>query len=285
MSIEKNTKNTLLHEENGFTTIINETICQIKHTGALGVYCYLASKPSGFIICKKHLQNHFECGREHIDTCFKYLKNIGLLEVTSVRDDEGRIIEWQTILRRKTQNTENPYCGDSPVDKSSKTHNTGFPQSGFQAPINKRININKRIINKTKQKTVPVLSSSVEVKTHILRAIGNKSIVLEDELQNQILFYIGNESDPKEINKKINIALKKIREGKWNQPYGYKGNDKTQAEEDRIRQEHKQKQYEQERISMNNIKHIISESGKNSLGALKKSLGSGKPVSVRELYA
>lgn len=168
MSIEKNTINTLRHEESTFTTITNEVLNSIKHTSALGVYCYLASKPSGWNICKKQLQNHFECGREHIDTCFKYLKQIGAIHIEMLRDDKGRSIGWSTTLKRKfsvqddhnLQNTGFPLSGDK--SRIREIQNTGFPQSGFPAPINKRClekkdsNINnKKKLNKEKVFDLP----------------------------------------------------------------------------------------------------------------------------------
>jgi hypothetical protein len=151
--IEKHTKNTLQHEESGFTTLINEVINSIKHTGGLGVYCYLASKPAGWNICKKNLQNQFKCGRDHIETCFKYLRKIGAIEVTMIRDEKGRVLEWQTILKRKfnkpilenIQNTENPLPGESSTIRVF--HDLDISQSGDPAPINKRYKENKEYIN------------------------------------------------------------------------------------------------------------------------------------------
>ena len=58
MAIEKNTRNTLGHEKPEFTIIKNKIINNIRNPGALAIYCYLASKPENWDICKKHLQNH-----------------------------------------------------------------------------------------------------------------------------------------------------------------------------------------------------------------------------------
>lgn len=156
MTIEKNNKNTLQHEESGFTTLLNSTMNNIKNTAALGVYCYLAGKPSGWIICKKELQNHFSCGREHIDTCMKFLKNIGAIEITLNRDNQGKCIGWTTVLKRKLspiiQNTGFPYSGDdphpdTPLSRIRVSRNTVKPESGFPAPIKERY-IQKKEHNK-----------------------------------------------------------------------------------------------------------------------------------------
>jgi hypothetical protein len=100
MSIEKITKMTLQHEPQPFTTMFNEVLQGIKNTAALGVYCYLASKPSGWNISKVELQAHFDCGEKHIRSCFKYLKTIGAIETIANKDENGRFTEWITVLKR-----------------------------------------------------------------------------------------------------------------------------------------------------------------------------------------
>lgn len=150
MSIEKNTKNTLQHEEAPFTTLINEVLNNIRHTGALGVYCYLASKSSGWNICKKQLQNHFGCGRKHIDSCFKYLKEIGVIHILMIRDSKGRAIGWETILKRTLpaqhiQNTQKVHSGE--LSRIPISHNVENPDCGKGTPINKRYIEIKDIIN------------------------------------------------------------------------------------------------------------------------------------------
>ncbi len=100
MSIEKLTKAVLEHEPAPFTMIFNEILQGIHHTGALGVYCYLASKPAGWNINKTELQRNFNCGREHITTCINFLKNIGVLVVTPVRNELGQMMGWSWLLKR-----------------------------------------------------------------------------------------------------------------------------------------------------------------------------------------
>jgi hypothetical protein len=158
--IEKNTKNILQHEELSFTTITNEVINNIRHTGALGVYCYLSSKSSGWDICRKHLQKHFECGRKHIGTCFSYLYAIGALETDRIRDQKGRFSHLQTILKRKLSletlssihDTQNPLV----VVPSDGLSTSTFSARGKRAPINKRYIQNKE----KRKKTMPFPSET-----------------------------------------------------------------------------------------------------------------------------
>lgn len=121
MSIEKNIPSQLKHEQSQFTTLLNETINKIKDPAALGIYCYLASKPHNWEISTKNLMNHFGRGRDFINDRLKYLRTIGALIVNDVRDSQGRFISRETLLKRtisdtttlKTQSVDNPECGES----------------------------------------------------------------------------------------------------------------------------------------------------------------------------
>ena len=144
--IEKNTPNSLRHEEKGFTTVVNATINFIQDVGALGIYIYLASKPNDWQISKKQLMNHFGVGRDYINSRFKYLKDNGFMVITPSRDEKGKIVAWETLLKtnRVIQNTENPSSGESRI---LETQNTAKPHSGQSAPTNKRLEKNKVINN------------------------------------------------------------------------------------------------------------------------------------------
>lgn len=133
MSVEKNTIIILQQEAAPFTTMFNNVLQGIKNTAALGVYCYLASKPQGWEISKTELQNHFNCGEKHIQSCVNYLKKIGALEVISVRDEKGRIARWSWNLKRNI-NTECTTESTTPI-----SHSVDNPLRGKGRTINKRI--------------------------------------------------------------------------------------------------------------------------------------------------
>lgn len=77
----------LFKEDLGFTQLLNETINEIKDPCTLGVYCYLASKPEEWIICKKQIREHFKIGVDKLDKIFKRLIEFGLLSI--VREKEN----------------------------------------------------------------------------------------------------------------------------------------------------------------------------------------------------
>jgi hypothetical protein len=233
MTIEKNNKNTLKNEESGFTTLINETVWSIRDGMALCIYTYLSTKPTNWNICKKHLQNHFHIGRDKVDKAFKYLKEVGALEITMNRDKEGQCAGWTTVLKRKIaasiQITENPYSGvKHPVDNSSsrslKIQILDNPDSGKTAPTKQR-DLKKKEIKETNRTpvSVSVFSCSKDVQKHIEYVASMKHLTLSPDQVAQVLFYIGDTLEFNAISKSINIAFKLIREKRWNIPSGWNG--------------------------------------------------------------
>lgn len=97
--IEKNIPSNLINSKIQFTTIINNTLCGINDAAALGMYCYLASKPSNFNINETHLSNKFSLGRDLCRKKLSYLKKIGAIETKFIRGESGKIKCWQTTLK------------------------------------------------------------------------------------------------------------------------------------------------------------------------------------------
>lgn len=236
MSIEKNTKASLSHETGGYTTVLNSTIQNIKNLQASGLYSYLATLPENWVICKLQLAQQFGCGRDKINSCFNYLKKLGLIEVTMLRNELGQCIGWDYRLRCKipehivnaTQNTEKPYSSKS--SRILKNQNVGKPESGKSAPTNKEQEKNKDSLKKQNKGPVSsVFGNSSFVRGHIDSMLRNKGLSLTEDLINQIMYYIGMELDFDIVVKKINIALKMIRENRWQTPYGWNGGEATAA--------------------------------------------------------
>ncbi len=131
-----------------FTQIFNEVCQGIRHTGAAGIYMYLASKPEDWEICKTELARHFNCGIKHINTCFKHLKDLGLIQISPHKDEKGKILYWETILHDRIHsgltsvnndddnvdnstmpvldNVENPQCGKGAITKERDRQKKDF---------------------------------------------------------------------------------------------------------------------------------------------------------------
>jgi len=91
----------LFKEDLGFTQLLNETINAIQDAEALGVYCYLASKPEEWEISKQQLRNNFNMGVNKIDAIFTKLRSFGLIEMIPVKDEQGKIILWDYYLKAR----------------------------------------------------------------------------------------------------------------------------------------------------------------------------------------
>lgn len=137
MSVIKNTPNFLKHSGLSFTTIINSTINLIKDPGALGLYCYLASKADNWNICNKELSNHFGKGRDYIRNKISILKEIGLVRTKPKRNESGQITEWETTLINHLEDhiTENPYS--SKKLSTEKHYITEKPECGLSRHLEK----------------------------------------------------------------------------------------------------------------------------------------------------
>jgi hypothetical protein len=111
------------------------------------------------------------------------------------------------------------------------------------------LNTNKKKVqkNKTVVVAVSVFSSPSDKADYLSQIIRNRQLDISNELQEEILFYVGESLDFDEVTKKINIALKLIRENKWNIPHGYKGiTTKSIFEKEKAYQKEKELQYQYE---------------------------------------
>lgn len=131
MAIEKNIPHTLIQEGLPFSCLINTTINLFEDGLALGIYCLLASKPSGWGINNQYLMNKFKIGRDLCKKKLTYIKSLGLISHEKVRDEKGRITHVNSTLHRTPiHSTENQYSGPN-------IHSTGLPGYGGSAPIKK----------------------------------------------------------------------------------------------------------------------------------------------------
>lgn len=110
MSIEKFVYATLNQSEKPpYTIICNETINRIKNVDALAIFVYLSTKPHNWSIYLQEVGAHFGMGRDKTRNAFNYLKEIGLLLVKQHRDEEGKFVQNEFILKHfidKNQETD-----------------------------------------------------------------------------------------------------------------------------------------------------------------------------------
>lgn len=103
---------------------------------------------------------------------------------------------------------------------------------------------NKEPINPS----VFVFSDKEIIKTHVEDTLDTKGDEAPDDIINQVVFYAAKYIGcDKEVKKKINVALKLIREGKWLIPQGYEGTtSQSIREKEEQHQREKQALHQQE---------------------------------------
>lgn len=124
--------------------------------------------------------------------------------------------------------------------------------------------IKEDIIKKQKQGTVNplVFSSTDSVKTHLLSVINKRGAFVEDEVVEQGIYYCYEKNQDRgfaSVNKRINIFLKKVREGKWLIPQGYQGiTSQSIREEEELYERNKQEQFAEEAKAFKNVVSVVS---------------------------
>ena len=234
MSIKKLDFATVIQNKQPFTVFKN-VICQnIDDPTAGMIWVFLSTLPPLWEVNRTHLMKKFKCGRDKLDKHLTYLKTVGLLEFEPIRNPGGAFVKWNIIVNADSpyfnqfiQSTENQYSGEKePVDNSCttilKTQGVVKPGSGKSDTYKRNTHSVKTKENK-KTKAVSVFSCSKDVQNHLEDVLHTKNVALSQEQISQVLFYVGDSLERPIITKRINTALKLLREGKWNIPSGWKG--------------------------------------------------------------
>lgn len=127
---------------------------------------------------------------------------------------------------------------------------------------------------------VSVFLDKQNVKEYIENVVSNRKDQepLDDEVIDQGVYYAYEKNDDKSfdsVNKRINIFLKKVREGKWLIPQGWNGITsqsirKEEEEHDKLKKE----QYRQDAKIFREIRGaVLSECGAQALGDIFRKLG------------
>lgn len=174
---------------------------------------------------------------------------------------------------------------DTLKTRASKGLNENSPNSQFtEPPLNDaHINTTKKHI-KAKEKTnrekpVSVFSCEETVKDHIEKVVANRKgqEPLDDDVLDQGVFYSYTTNEEKgfdSVNKRVNIFLKKVREGKWLIPQGWNGiTSQSIAAKEEEHERAKLEQYAQDKEAMKNIKATLSQAGISALEEMKRKCG------------
>jgi hypothetical protein len=167
--------------------------------------------------------------------------------------------------------TSAPYA--VPVDKCVQSLTTPASHAGVTAPhavppahgaYLKKQDLSQEFIQKKQNKGQPpvavsVFSETQEIKNHINQTLANRKESIPDHLVDEIIFYVGIHVGYDAVVKKVNVALKLIRESRWNTPHGYKGiTSKSIREKEEREQKAKHEQYQEEARAFSRMAVAVS---------------------------
>ena len=130
MSIEK-FSGSFTKEDNGCSIVINETIQGIKDPAALGIYCYLITKPPTWEPNIKELMTHFDMSKDKTYRLIDHLMEINLLH-RSQKNENGRFstYTYTLFLKPRPDFQETVPRPDFPDPEKPDTYKTKkLPQS------------------------------------------------------------------------------------------------------------------------------------------------------------
>jgi len=270
----------------------------MKHAQEFLLWIYLESLPITWKPCKEHLTKHFNISERTYERYMSWLSGAGLIEYRQARGPKGYFGKGHLVIldgskfnmnsttngtvrigetlinKKKTKviHRETPngiakfgVPDEFATDRSSKGPQKIHPERQITEVPSNDVHINTIIKEikerkKTNKPSCSVFSDTSSVKTHLESIISNRNIFVEEDIINQIVFYVGIGISFNDGLKKMNIALKKVREGLWNIPNGYKNitYKSIGIKEDQERKE-KIKMYQEESIAFRSLTKTIRE--------------------------
>lgn len=116
MSIYKNDLSEFKNNSIGFT-VLQTDVMNMLDAESLGVWAYLCSKPSDWIIRKSDILTSLKIGKTTYSKVIKNLVNLNLIRIKTPRDQKGRCIgriyEVTNILNNFTDIPEKPTVGEN----------------------------------------------------------------------------------------------------------------------------------------------------------------------------
>lgn len=155
------------------------------------------------------------------------------------------------------------------------------PSAQYAVPSAQYADLKKQDLSqevfKKKQNKSPVFFDTESVKEHLNLVIAKRKAYVEEDIIDQGIYYAFNTNTEKSfdsVNKRINIFLKKVREGNWLIPQGWSGiSSQSIREKEEADQRAKQEQYKQDAQAFQGILGVVAKGeGLKSFSAMFKKL-------------
>lgn len=101
--IKKPTQTEFFKEDIPYDIYSRDVVQSIRNPVALGMYCYLMSKPANWVPCRAHLMEHFDIGRDRYQKAMDDLKALGVVYLVTIRNDKGQIIGKRLCVEAKSR--------------------------------------------------------------------------------------------------------------------------------------------------------------------------------------
>lgn len=270
----------------------------IKHAQEFLLWVYLESLPETWKPNKSHLTNHFNISDRTYERYMSWLNSVGLIEYRQTRSNGGTFGKGRLLVLNGSKFNEEAALGGTvnldgtamnkrkkaklstgnpatdPTNLSAPNESSGTPDTPIDPSVSpsrqitearlndvhiKTTNTNRKAKRKTNTKSVSVFSDQETIKNHIKLTIASREILVEEDIIDQIVFYIGVCLVYDEVIKKINIALKLVRDGKWNIPNGYQGiTSQSIREKEEEYERNKRAQYEQDAQAFRQVTDTVA---------------------------
>lgn len=304
-------------EQKPYAMILTEVIQRMpmQHSAAFLLWVYLESLPTTWKPCKHHLTKHFDISDRTYERHMSWLNAVRLIEYRQNRGVDGSFGKGRLVVLNGTEfnpdavSTRSANIGGAVVTRLTKAQivqrhrSAKLPLNGDAVERSNDAHINttkipkKDVQRKTNNKATPsVFSDTESVKTHIEIVVANRKgqEPLDDEIVNQGAFYSFTKNEEKSfdsVNKKINVFLKLVREGKWLIPQGYNGiTSQSIREKEERDQAAKKEQYAQEAQAFRQISEAVT-TGKpyisiaDRVAAYKESLNANQGAVPEEVVS
>lgn len=150
-----------------YTVLPNKVFNLKMSPEAIGVLCYLLSKPCDWIVYKTTIKDEFGIGKDKCNRILKELSNNGYMSTTRKRGDSGKW-EYTTIVY------DNPYT-DYP--------STVNPCSGYPSPVNQPL-LSKDILSTnilSKEHTKVSVDTWDQLLKKFNKLLGRKHRIVTDK--------------------------------------------------------------------------------------------------------
>lgn len=194
-----------VNKDKNYTTI-NNTGLKDKRLSwkAKGILAYILTLPDDWVFYREELSRHAKDGLDSLRAGMKELKEYGYLIRFPVRDDNNKIVKWETIIYEVPQN--DPVREKPPVE---------IPPEG-KPPVEKPPVENPKLLN-TKELSTNKQNTNIQSSSSIFSFYENNFGILNSFIAESIAQWV-NDTSEELVQAAMERALKQQK--KWNYAEG-----------------------------------------------------------------